>query len=117
MVFEIVATDVPGGVTVLSVSGEIDMTTAPRLRGELVRAATERTPPRIVLDLCGVDLLDTTGIAAIVEGVKRCRLGGGALALARSEPQVRRELELTGIATALPVHVTVDDAVSAVLGA
>ena len=112
--FDLVATDASGGVTVLTVTGEIDMASAPRLRQELVRIATDSpTEPRIVLDLCGVDLLDTTGIAAILEGVKRCALRNGALALARAEPQVERELRLTRLLEVLPAHPSVDDAVAA----
>lgn len=117
MVFELVATDVPGGVTVLTVCGEIDIASAPRLRQELVRLTSEcEGSPRIVVDLGGVDLLDTTGIAAVLEGVKRCTLRSGALALARAEPQVERELEITRILEVLPVHATVDEAVAAVRG-
>ena len=115
MVFELVVTDAPDGVVVLTVSGEVGMSTAPDLRRALVRSATEAVaPPRLVLDLSGVDLLDTTGLAAILEGVKRCRLRGGDLVLARAEPQVVRELELTGLGPAFPVHPTVADAVAAV---
>lgn len=117
VVFDLVATGAPEGVVVLTVTGEIDMANAPRLRSELVRACTEGDgPPRIVIDLVGADLLDSTGIAAILEGVKRCALRGGDLALARAEPQVRRELELTRVAAILPIHATVDAAVAAVLG-
>lgn len=114
MVFDLVVTDAPDGVIVLSVTGEVDMSSAPRLRSELVALCTRSdAPPRIVVDLAGVDLLDTTGIAAILEGVKRCTLRGGALELARAEPQVCRELELTGLASAFPVHPTLDVAATA----
>ena len=111
MVFEIVVTDAPGGVTVLSVAGEVDMASAPRLRSELVRVAgRDGDAPLLVVDLAGVDLLDTTGLAALLEGIKRCRLRDGDLALARAEPQVVRELELTRIAEVLPVHPSIDAA-------
>lgn len=109
-------TEAPDGVVVLTVTGEVDMSTAPRLRAELVRLTTESSVrPRVVVDLVGVDLLDTTGLSAILEGVKRCSLRDGALELARAEPQVLRELELTRVLDSLPVHATVDEAVAAVL--
>lgn len=117
MSLELVVTGAPGGVTVLTIIGEIDMVTAPRLRSELVRLATESsTAPHIVLDLYGVDLLDTAGIGAILEGVKRCVLREGRLVLARAEPQVARELELTRLIGVLTPYAMVDDAVAAVLG-
>ena len=114
MILDLVATGVPGGVTVLTVAGDVDMVSAPRLRAELVRLCSEQVgTPRIVLDLVGVDLLDTTGIAAILEGVKRCSLRDGSLVLARAESQVMRELELTRLSDALRVFDSVDDACAA----
>ncbi len=113
--FDLAVTTEPDGVVVVGLTGEVDMSTAPRLRQELVRLAADAAqPPRLVLDLAGVDLLDTTGIAAILEGVKRCALRDGALHLARPEPQVRRELNLTRVAEVLPVHTTLAAAVAAV---
>ncbi|MBU3701271.1 MAG: STAS domain-containing protein [Acidimicrobiia bacterium] len=110
---ELVVTGAPGGVTVVTISGDVDMTSAPQVRSELVRIiASVDDPPRLVVDLCGVDLLDTVGLGALLEGVKRCALRDGRLVLARAEPQVRRELELTGMLGALPVHADVERAVA-----
>lgn len=107
-------TGAPGGVTVVTISGDVDMASAPQIRSELVRIiASVDDPPRLVVDLCGVDLLDTAGLGALLEGVKRCALRDGRLVLARAEPQVRRELELTRVAEVLSAHPTVEAAASA----
>ena len=113
-VAELVVTGAPGGVTVVTISGDVDMVTAPQVRSDLVRIiAAVDGPPRLVIDLCGVDLLDTAGLGSLLEGVKRCALRAGGLVLARAEPQVRRELELTGMTEVLTVHPTVETAAAA----
>lgn len=115
MVPELVVTAASGGVHVVTVAGEVDMATVPRLRSEIVRLiASFDDPPLVVLDLCGVDLLDTSGMAVLLEAIKRCSLRNGAVALARAEPQVERELALTGMLRILPVHPTVEAAVGSI---
>ena len=93
------------------------MATVPKLRSEVVRLiASLDDPPRVVFDLSGVDLLDTSGMAVLLEAIKRCSLRSGVVALARAEPQVERELELTGMSRILPVHPTVEAAVGSISG-
>ncbi|MBU3702389.1 MAG: STAS domain-containing protein [Acidimicrobiia bacterium] len=92
-------------------AGDLDLATVPRVRSELVRVlATLEDPPRVVLDLYGVDLVDSLGLALVLEVVRRCAQRGGSVAIARVEPAVRREFDLTGLSTILPLHVDVDSA-------
>lgn len=111
MIFDLVVTEHGDGVVVISIIGELDMSTAPRLREELIRVAASVETPRVVLDLAGVDLLDPTGLGVIFDGVKRTRSRGGDLALARAETQVLRDLEITRVIEILPVFEVVDEAV------
>ncbi len=93
------------------------MATVPKLRSEVVRLIAELDdPPRVVLDLSGVDLLDTSGMAVLLEAIKRCALRDGVVALARAEPRIERELALTGMVKILPVHPTVESAVESIAG-
>lgn len=111
---ELVVTAAPGGVTIVAISGDVDMVTAPQVRSDLMSIiASVEHPPRLLVDLSGVDLLDTAGIGSLLEGVKRCSLRQGSLVLSRAEPQVLRELELTRVAEVLSVHPTVEAAMAA----
>ncbi len=114
--FDLVATEPIEGVVVISIIGELDISTAPRLREELVRLTAELKTPKIVLDLAGVDLLDPIGLGVIFEGVKRARLRQGDLALARAEAQVLSDLEITRVIEILPVSDSVEDAIATLTG-
>ena len=113
VIFELVVAEPIDGVVVISIIGELDMASAPRLRTELVGIVAAEATPLVVLDLAGVDLLDPTGLGVIFDGVKRSRLGGGDLALARAEPQVQQDLDLMRVSEILPLYESVDDAIQA----
>jgi anti-sigma B factor antagonist len=115
MLFELEVSTADEGVVVCTVVGELDVATAPKLRQELVRAVSESVgPPRIVVDLAGVDFLDSTGLGVLLGGLKRVRAKDGALALARAESQVRKVFEVTRVIEILPIHDELDAAIAAV---
>jgi len=115
MLFELDVTTADGGVVVCTVMGELDVASAPKLRQALVKAVADADgPPRIVVDLAGVDFLDSTGLGVLLGGLKRTSAQGGALALARPEPQVRKVFEITRVNEILPLHDELDAAVAAV---
>ena len=105
------------GVDVCTVIGELDVSSAPKLRQALVElVAAAPGPPLVVVDLAGVDFLDSTGLGVLLGGLKRVRARDGALALCRAEPQVRKVFDVTRVIEILPVHDSVDDAIAAVRG-
>lgn len=101
-----------GSWSVLSVSGEVDVATAPRLRERLVALVGEgRT--RIVVDLERVDFIDSTGLGVLVGALKRVRTNDGDLALVCTGPRILKVFEITGLTKVFAIHRTVDDATSA----
>jgi anti-sigma B factor antagonist len=103
------------GWTVLAVVGELDVATAPRLRQEVHRVAGD-LQPAIVLDLSGVDFLDSTGLGVIIGILKRVRTQGGDLRLAGAPDRVRRVFEITRLDDILPMHADVDAAIEGARG-
>lgn len=89
-------------VTVIAVTGRIDSHSVQRLRQQLSVTA-ERQRANTVLDLGGVDFIDSSGLAAIVHGMKQCRATGGDLRLCRLHQSVRMVLELTRLDKALDI--------------
>ena len=80
------------GFTAVDAAGEIDLATAPELRGAL-----ERTTGRVVVHLDEVTYLDSSGIAVPVVQQHRLASDDGELVLQRPSPLVRKTLELTGL--------------------
>ncbi len=110
-----VTTNVVDDRVVLSVSGEIDVATAPQLREELLKAVHEGRGT-VVLDLLGVTFLDSTGLGVIVGGLKRARSNDGDLVLVVDNRSILKVLEITGLTRVFSVHATVDDALTAEAG-
>ncbi len=100
------------GWTVVTVHGEIDVATSPTLRERLIDLVNGGAT-RLVLDLEAVDFLDSTGLGTIVSLLKRVRTHGGDLRLVCTEARIRRLFEITGLDKAVPLHASLDDAISA----
>ncbi len=85
----------PEGVRV-RVVGELDISTVPELERVLDRLALP-AHGRLLLDLDGVEFMDSTGLAAIVRAQNSADLNGHRLTVRASSTQVQRLFELTGM--------------------
>jgi anti-sigma B factor antagonist len=89
--------DAAASPPVVRVWGEIDIVTSPALDDQL-RSVTDQGHPSIVVDLGEVTFLDSTGLSALIGGLRRSKAAGGELHLLSPRPNVRKVLELTGLA-------------------
>lgn len=103
------------GWAVVRASGDLDLTTAVRLREQAVQVVTGGQAC-LVLDLQEVDFVDSTGLGVIVGLLKRTRSQGGDLRLVSTRPSLRKVLELTDLDRALPLRATVDEAIAEPVG-
>jgi anti-sigma B factor antagonist len=96
---------VPGGLvvqsstqadlTVLTLSGELDLASTPILERELANVESAGAK-RILIDLAGVGFMDSTGLQALLRARERATSGDGVqLSLRRGPHQVQRVFELT----------------------
>ena len=97
------------GSALLVVHGEIDVSTGPRLREQLVELAAAGHQ-RVVVDLDDVDFLDSTGLGVLVSGLKRFRTLGGDLVLVCHRPRIRKVFEITGLTQVFGLQSPVDAA-------
>jgi anti-sigma B factor antagonist len=108
--FEI-ATTYDGGISILSLSGELDLATASTLREHLVTAlnggATE-----VICDLEGVTFMDSTALSVLISGHRKARAAGIAFALLAPQPQVDRLLDISGLKSYMTVRPKTDDITS-----
>ena len=90
--------DVRGEQAVLTLIGELDVTSAPLLRDIVMALAEAPTgAPRVVCDLTELQFVDTTGLGMFVEALARMREAGGDLQLRSPQGPTRRAMELTGL--------------------
>ena len=88
--------DRPGGGSTVTVFGELDVSTAPRLRSTLEQALAKDGD--IELDLRGCGFVDSSGIATLVWAAVRMKERNRRLVLVGARERVRRILDLAGIA-------------------
>jgi anti-sigma B factor antagonist len=84
-----------GGVRVV-LSGELDSTCAYTFDAQM-RTVEERRPDFIVLDLRGLDFVDSAGIGRILAAHRRARQAGRAFRLTRGTKTVQRVLAITAL--------------------
>ena len=101
-----------GDCVVLQVAGEVDVATAPLLR-EQMRDLAAKGVVHLIGDLGRVEFLDSTGLGALVGGLKRLREAGGSLALVITTPRILRIFQITGLVRPLSVQRSVRDAIAA----
>jgi anti-sigma B factor antagonist len=84
-----------GTVAVIAPTGELDLSGAAVLEAELDRLAQEPEVGAVVLDLRGLEFLDSSGLRLVVIADRRAREAGRRFALVRGGEPVHRVFEIT----------------------
>lgn len=99
----------PSGVMVVRPSGRLNVTTARGLREQL-QALMESGNTRLVVDLSEVDNIDSSGLGALIFGLKAARQRGGDLRVAAANGQVQSVFDLAKLNQLLKSCPTADEA-------
>lgn len=99
--------DIDDGCIICRPTGTLDAYTAPRLREAMALMASAQS---LVIDLSEVPFLDSAALAALINGIRRVREGGGEVAVCSTRRNVRRVLETIGFDRVVPVVATIDGA-------
>ena len=67
----------------------------------------------LVVDMEGVDFLDSTGLGVLVGGLKRVRAHEGSLRLVCTQERILKIFRITGLTKVFPIHASVDEALAA----
>lgn len=101
-----------GERTIVTVGGEIDVYTAPKLREQLIDLVSAGSY-HLVVDMEGVDFLDSTGLGVLVGGLKRVRAHDGSLRLVCTQERILKIFRITGLTKVFPIHNSIEEAISA----
>ncbi|MDK3257938.1 STAS domain-containing protein [Blastococcus capsensis] len=80
----------------LTVTGEVDCSSAPEVRAVLDQLV-DAAPTEIVVDLTGVTFLDSAGLSTLAAAHRRALAAGGRLRLLAATRAVIRPLQITGL--------------------
>jgi len=78
---------------VLPLEGEIDLHVSPNIAASL-QMMIEKKPPKLIVDLARVTYIDSSGLAALIEGMQNVQEYGGKFALAGLQEPVRTIFEI-----------------------
>jgi anti-anti-sigma factor len=88
---------------VVGLTGEIDLSTAPRLSNTVTELLAE-APVRVVLDMAGVTFCDSQGLGTLVVLSRKASLAHSYLVLTNVGDFLLRVLDITGLRPALMIH-------------
>lgn len=113
----LVVTVRPGtaGPCLLSVAGELDYHTAPRLRAGLDEVRLDEGLA-LIIDLSGLSYCDSTGVSILVGAYHRAKAAGAALALAGMNSDITRVFRVIGLDQVFTSYDSVEAATRALAG-
>jgi anti-sigma B factor antagonist len=111
--FELTEEEIDETRVILRVVGEIHATTAPEF-SERLNAAIAQGRTGVVLDLTGVEFIDSTGLSVLLNGLRRVTRVRGTMVLACANPTVLRLFEITKLDSTFEIVADCDEAVARV---
>lgn len=100
-----------GDHTVIAVSGEIDVYTAPKLRDRISELVSDGSY-HLVVDMENVDFLDSTGLGVLVGGLKKLRTHDGSMQLVCTQERLLKIFRITQLAKVFAIHDSLADALA-----
>ncbi|GAB2666588.1 STAS domain-containing protein [Kribbella swartbergensis] len=98
-----------GEYVLVRLNGDLEMESAPAVTAELKRLVGPRP---LVVDLSGVDFMDSSGLGVLIGAHKASAALGGALVVAGPGPRVQKIFRITKLNKVFTVHETLEEAVA-----
>lgn len=103
------ASGAPGQFTVLNPEGKLNLVTAPKLKAQ-IDDLTASGHVYVAIDLEKVTYIDSSGLGALIGGLKAARTAGGDLRIANAGVQIKAVLTLTNLDRILAPYSSIDEA-------
>ena len=94
----------------ISLSGEVDLYTAPEFKQQLLELVGQGAKD-VIVDFTNTTFIDSTTLGVLVGGVKRLRTNDGQLSLVCSDRNITKIFEITGLDKVFPIYETRSEAV------
>jgi anti-anti-sigma factor len=101
----------PESKNILPLEGEIDLHVSPRVSQKLAEIIQQK-PSRVVVDLSRVTYIDSSGLAALIQGMRDVEDYGGRFALAGVQENVLSIFETSRLDKVFLIYPHVDAALS-----
>ncbi len=112
MNFDISTEKVGDGAYVISLTGEVDLYTAPEFKQQLLDVIGNGGK-EVVVDFSETTFIDSTTLGVLVGGVKRLRGNDGQLSLVCSDRNITKIFEITGLDRVFTIYPSRDEALAA----
>jgi anti-sigma B factor antagonist len=96
---------------VISLTGEVDLYTAPDFKQQLLQVISDGSK-NVIVDFTNATFIDSTTLGVLVGGVKRLRTNDGNLSLVCADRNITKIFEITGLDRVFPIYTTRDEAVA-----
>ena len=90
------------GKPVLDLTGEVDSYNSPRLREKMV-SLIDAGNAELIVNMTGVDYIDSTGLGTLVGGLKRASEKNGAIRIICPNEQIYKVFNITGLVKVFPI--------------
>ena len=90
-------------VPIIDLSGEVDAYTSARFREAMVDLI-ESGAANLIISMIKVEYIDSSGLGALVGGLKRSTEKGGRIFIVCDNPQIRKVFDITGLEKVFPIY-------------
>jgi anti-sigma B factor antagonist len=111
MNFDIQTEQLNAEAYVISLSGEVDLYTAPEFKQQLLEVIGQGGK-EVVVDFSNTTFIDSTTLGVLVGGVKRLRTNDGRLSLVCSDRNITKIFEITGLDKVFDIYPSRDEAIA-----
>jgi anti-sigma B factor antagonist len=109
--FDVKTDKVDNETYVISLTGEVDLYTAPEFKQQLLNVISEGGKD-VIVDFTDTTFIDSTTLGVLVGGVKRLRAEDGRLSLVCSDRNITKIFEITGLDRVFTIYTTRDEALA-----
>ena len=99
------------GAAIVTLTGRLDLLSAPSVKARLAEEVAAGRK-KLVVDLGAVSFIDSSGLGALIGGLKAARVAGGDLRIARPSEQAQVILRLTTLDRVMKPYAGLDEALT-----